>query len=128
MICDTTFLIDLMRNVPAAAEKARQLTRQKTKIAVTAITVFEIQRGMGHASEEKRKKLNQALDGLATLVLDRPGATRAAQIDAQLKDKGLEIEPEDCMIAGIALEHGESILTRNVKHFSRVPGIQVESY
>ncbi len=128
MICDTTFLVDLMRDVPAASRKAQDLVEKKSALCVTAITVFEIQRGMHRSTDMQRKNLERVLDGLGLLVLDRASASRAAQIDLRLREKGLEIEAEDCMIAGIALERGESILTRNVKHFSRIPGIRVESY
>lgn len=128
MICDTTFLVDLMRNVPTASRKARELLENKIALYVTAVTVFEIQRGMRRSTEEHKKSVVRVLDGLGLLVLDRESASRAAQIDISLRETGLEIEPEDCMIAGIALEHGDSILTRNVKHFARVPGLRVESY
>jgi predicted nucleic acid-binding protein len=32
------------------------------------------------------------------------------------------------MIAGIALENGEEVLTRNIKHFERIPGISIVTY
>ncbi len=128
MICDTTFLVDLMRNVPAASRKAQDLVDKKSVLCVTAVTVFEIERGLRRSNDGQKEKLQRVLDGLDLLVLDRASASRAAEIDLRLREKGLEIEAEDCMIAGIALENGESILTRNVKHFSRIPGMRVESY
>jgi len=34
----------------------------------------------------------------------------------------------DALIASIALEYGERLVTRNVKHFARVTGLVVEVY
>jgi len=34
----------------------------------------------------------------------------------------------DLIIASIALEQGEKLVTRNVKHFSRVPGLATEQW
>ncbi|KAF5434089.1 putative nucleic acid-binding protein, contains PIN domain [Candidatus Methanophagaceae archaeon] len=38
------------------------------------------------------------------------------------------IDPEDAMIAGIALINDESVLTRNVEHFSRIRDLKIETY
>lgn len=38
------------------------------------------------------------------------------------------IGPFDGMIASVALAHNLTVLTRNVREFSRVPGLQVEDW
>lgn len=38
------------------------------------------------------------------------------------------IDPEDAMIAGIALINDESVLTKNVEHFSRIRDLKIETY
>lgn len=38
------------------------------------------------------------------------------------------IDPEDAMIAGIALLSNETILTKNVEHFSRIRNLKIETY
>ncbi len=38
------------------------------------------------------------------------------------------IDPEDAMIAGIALINNESVLTKNVEHFSRIRDLKIETY
>ena len=54
--------------------------------------------------------------------------TRAGEVDARLLREGAPIDPEDAMIAGIALALGDVVLTRNVRHFSRITGLRVEGY
>ncbi|MFX1474794.1 MAG: hypothetical protein ACFFCO_04845 [Promethearchaeota archaeon] len=49
-------------------------------------------------------------------------------IYSQLIKEGHPIDPEDSMIAAIAIVHGETLLTKNPKRFSRVPGLKIEEY
>ncbi len=49
-------------------------------------------------------------------------------IYGELLAKGETIDPEDAMLAGIAKSHHEKVLTRNVKHFSRIEGLTIETY
>jgi tRNA(fMet)-specific endonuclease VapC len=34
----------------------------------------------------------------------------------------------DVFIASIAMTNGESLVTRNIRHFERVPGLKVENW
>lgn len=54
---------------------------------------------------------------------------RAAQLWMELRNNGAEIGQIDCLIAATYLENGvNKILTRNSKHFERIPGLEVISY
>lgn len=55
-------------------------------------------------------------------------AVVAGGIDGNLIKKGLKIDPEDSMIAGIAMSRGETILTRNTEHFGKIEGLNIETY
>ncbi len=53
----------------------------------------------------------------------------AATIGGELKNKGVTIDPEDLLIAGMMRSFGfEKIVTRNKKHFSKIKGLKVISY
>ncbi|MBI5389465.1 PIN domain-containing protein [Candidatus Woesearchaeota archaeon] len=62
------------------------------------------------------------------LDFNRKAAELAGSISRNLKAAGQEIDPEDCMIAAIALLHHETLLTRNMHHFERIAGLKVKSY
>jgi tRNA(fMet)-specific endonuclease VapC len=47
---------------------------------------------------------------------------------AALEAKGKPIGIEDVWIAATALEHGLTVVTRNLKHFQRIPGLRTESW
>ena len=65
---------------------------------------------------------------LRILPLDAKSALRAGRIEAALTEQGDSIDWADILIAAIAIENDEPILTKNAKHFGKVPGLQVETY
>ena len=46
----------------------------------------------------------------------------------QLERQGQVIGDMDALIASVALEQDELLVTRNATHFQRVPGLRVEGY
>jgi tRNA(fMet)-specific endonuclease VapC len=48
-----------------------------------------------------------------------------AEIDARLVEAGKSIDAHDLWIAATAIMHGLTVLTRNTRHFERVPGLEV---
>jgi tRNA(fMet)-specific endonuclease VapC len=68
-------------------------------------------------------------NSLNVFPFDHASAIKAGAILGKLVRKGMKIDSLDGMIAAIALMHGcNVIVTRNVKHFERIEGIEVEGY
>lgn len=129
MILDTSFIIDLMKNNGNALEKAKELERSSLPVRATAISVFELWQGLEDIqNEKKREKIELFLSSMGLLSFDVYSAKKAGTLYAELERKGETIEPEDCMIAGIALFHDETILTRNKKHFEKIKNLKIKSY
>jgi predicted nucleic acid-binding protein len=49
----------------------------------------------------------------------------AAAVNRHLEGQGGRIGAPDTLIAGTCLDAGLPILTRNARHFGRVPGLEV---
>ncbi len=129
MILDTCFIIDLLNSEEGAVRKAQEFDKQNTSLFTTAVTVFEIWQGISDIkNKQKREKINVLLEGTGLLDLDQESAKIGGKIHGELYDHGISIQPEDSMIAGISLKHGKKIVTRNVKHFSKIPEVRIESY
>ena len=129
MIADTTFLIDLLNNDAGAVQKAQTLDKENVPTFTTAISVFELWQGIGEIkNKEKLEKINTLLESIGFFHLDKECAKIGGRIHNELYTKGMAIQPEDSMIAGICVKHGRKVLTRNVKHFSRVKLLEVETY
>ena len=130
MLADTTFLIDIMKNEPEAVRKAKDLSESSTSILVGTPTIFELYVGVGLSvkSGEEREKVLSTLRALPQLPLDARSASRAGTIYAQRIKENTKIDAEDAMLAGIAIQNGEPLLTRNTRHFAGIPELKIESY
>jgi predicted nucleic acid-binding protein len=79
----------------------------------------------GARTPKQQQIVGQLLDALPTLSLDRAGADRAAQVRRALENRGDAIGMGDSLIAGIVLQNGGTLLTRNRRHFERVEGLRI---
>ncbi len=130
-IClDTTFLIDILRGLPAAIEKARELRETGCDLSTTPINVFELYIGAIRLSNTKRMtKLEALLVDLRILALGKPEAKEAASILVDLAKKGKSIDIRDALIAGCMLRNAyPSVVTRDFEDFARIAGVEVISY
>jgi predicted nucleic acid-binding protein len=130
LLADTTFIIDIMRQDGGAVQKAKDLSDASISVLVGTPTIFELYVGVGlsvRASEEKEKVLS-VLKSLPHLSLDAVSASKGGAIYAQRIREGVKIDPEDAILAGIAIQNNESLLTRNRKDFAGISDLKLESY
>ncbi|MDG7001927.1 MAG: type II toxin-antitoxin system VapC family toxin [Nitrososphaerota archaeon] len=130
MLADTNFLIDLMSNDEAALRKARELESSGVGLVVGAPSIFELYVGVSLAkrSAEERLKIISTISTLPTLPLDSEAAKVGGVIYGEKFKSGMKIDSEDAMLAGIAKTKNNPVLTRNIKHFSGIDGVRVETY
>ncbi len=133
-LCDTSFLIDLVSGDEGAAEKARELDRIASMVAISVITVHEYLRGVYYLHwnrEQLKDKIEEAKEDLRRFEIipfDEEIAEIAAEIDAKLMRSGTPIGYPDVVIAATALSRNLTLITRNTKHFSLVDGMRIETY
>jgi predicted nucleic acid-binding protein len=130
MILDTSFLIALMKKDPAAVKKLEELEDLRTTLHVAAPTIFELYVGITISSkpEREKKRVVDTITSLGIYGLEERSAAMAGEVQGALIKAGKMIDPEDAMIAGIALVYNEVLLTRNAEHFARVPNLKLEEY
>lgn len=130
VVLDTDFLIDLMREDPAAVETLHGLLEGFEAVTISAITVMQLHHGVARSDkpEGERRKISRALQGAATHALDHALAAKAGELDGSLTEQGQRIGAADTIIAATALHHEEPVLTRNIKHFDRIPRLEVRTY
>ncbi len=130
MILDTTFLIDLMKEDPAAVKKLKELERDKITQNIAALTLYELYVGimLSTKPEKEKRKVLDTLASMNILDLNAKSAAKAGEVQGKLIREGKMIDPEDAMIAGIALLNNEIVLTKNVEHFSRIRALITETY
>src|SRR3989338_5366169 len=123
MILDSTFFIDLLRKVPQAIKASKEIEHHITK--ASSVSVFEVYKEIH--SRKTHEQIDELFDSIVIIPLDRTIAQRGGELWLELQKKGEEIDPEDCLIAATALHEQEPLITRNGKHFSRIPALQVIS-
>ena len=129
---DTAFLIDLLRGDAEAVRKAREID-EAGGAATTAINVFEMTYGIHRSRRIDRDRRLSEIERLLSRVdifpLDMRAATLAGKILGLLSREGRIIDVFDGLIGAIALANGcDTVVTRNVDHFKRIPDLQVETY
>ena len=62
------------------------------------------------------------------LAFDKDDARMSGEIRAELARRGTPIGPFDTLIAGQALARGMTLVTANVREFSRVDGLRLEDW
>lgn len=72
--------------------------------------------------------LAEFLKDVETVPFVRSDALEAGRLRALLEKAGTPIGPADTLIAGHALSLGVTLVTNNIKHFSKVPGLQIANW
>lgn len=127
-LLDTDTLIYVFKR---AGNCLTRLTQQNdSDIAISTINLFELEYGM--AKSDNRIKMDSFVLSLcrryAVLDFDRSASLQAGAIRALLHTRGTPIGPYDLQIAGIARSNNLTVVTRNVREFSRVPQLKVENW
>lgn len=124
VVVDTDVLINALEGErePDRARVAALLSRGE--LATTAVNLFELT--AGRRTTVHRLELLQAVLGpVPVLSLTRGAADIAAAARRLLERRGEGIGVADYLIAAVCIANGFPLLTRNVDHFARVPGLDL---
>jgi len=119
-----------MKHDADAIQTAKELSEASISILVGTPTIFELYVGVGLSvrSGEEREKVLGVLKSLPHLSLDGASASKAGTIYAQRIREGAKIDPEDAMLAGMAIQNNEPLLTRNRKDFTGISDLKLKFY
>ena len=124
IVADTDVLIDALRGRRPLARRIAEAI-EHGELATTVLSAFELLSGSGVREEEARRRVEDLLGALTVVALDPAAATLAAALRRELEARGETIGLADYLIAGICLAHSASLMTRNRRHFGRVPGLRL---
>lgn len=91
------------------------------------MTCGEVLEGVlpGHDPILAQQVFDQWIGSIDVLPVDLAVAHRFARIRGELRRTGMLIPDADLLIAATALHHDLTLVTRNRRHFARVPGIRL---
>ena len=128
---DTDTLSQVLRREPPQSLLVRLAAVPAEEQFTTAITVGEMVYG-AHRSPRPDHFLKllreRVLNDVKVLPFDQAAGEAYGRLRAELERAGTPIGEADTRIAAIALTHGLTVVTGNIRHFSRVPGLRVENW
>jgi tRNA(fMet)-specific endonuclease VapC len=134
-VLDTDILTLLLLGQERVTARRTQVTEE---VALTAVTRIEVLQGRfaavlkaengDHLLRAQQRLLETEKDIREFLILAVDSAAASA-FDRLRQDKKLKkIRRGDMLIAAIALANRATLVTRNLKDFRRVPGLQIENW
>ena len=131
---DTSYLIDLLRETTRvrpgpALDFIEGLDEGETLVA-SVLVVSELRAGaeLAKSALKEHEELDRLLSGLLVAYPDARFPAVYGRLLAALQRTSRPIAAMDLLIATAALIDDAPLVTRNVKDFSRVPGLRVLGY
>lgn len=131
-LLDTDILSKLLKRTPSTTLIAKLASVPPEQQFTSSITLGELVYGAHRLGSHATMLLEQLdkvlLPNLPILPFDAAAARRYGEVRAELERLGTPLGDADLRIATIALARGLTVVTGNVRHFQRVPGLSVENW
>jgi tRNA(fMet)-specific endonuclease VapC len=127
-LLETDTCIYIIKRKPQQAI-ARLQSLDIATVAISSVTLSELEYGVAKSSkpEQNRLALAKFVAPLEILPYDDQAAVHYGRIRAELERRGTPIGPLDTLAAAHALALDATLVTNNVREFSRVPGLVIET-
>jgi len=126
-LLDTSFVSELVKATPDEGVTAWLSQQDEDSMYLSVLTIGELEKGIRRLRPSARRDRLRAWltrDLVARfaerlLPIDVPIVVRWGTITADAEKRGVPVPVIDSLIAATALEHGFSVVTRNVSDFER---------
>jgi tRNA(fMet)-specific endonuclease VapC len=128
-LLDTNICIYLIKKRPLQVLE-RFRAHSVGEVGISSITVAELEYGVQKSQyrEQNRRALAQFLIPLAIVAYDERAAAAYGHVRAALEAKGQPIGAMDMLIASHALGLNVTLVTNNLREFSRIPDLEVANW
>ncbi|MGA2773816.1 MAG: PIN domain-containing protein [Bryobacteraceae bacterium] len=131
VVLDSSAVITAERkslSVPQLVE-AIQTSYGEIELSLSPVTVAELVHGIYRARMPKvSQRRREYIEELVNLVPLHPVTLQTGYLVGQIEGqeaKGNVLPFNDLLIAAAAIEQGYAVLTENLRHFEKVPGVRV---
>ncbi|MFW5902671.1 MAG: type II toxin-antitoxin system VapC family toxin [archaeon] len=127
---DTDILINLLRGGKSAVKILKELEEKGERIKTTSINSLELYKGCykSKETEENLKTVRRMLENIEIHDFKEEDSEFAAKILNELREKGEKIGEFDSIISSIILNNNDYLITRNQKHFSKIPHLEIQEW
>lgn len=128
LLIDTDIFIHIRQARPEVIARFRRVTPGAA--AMSVVTYGELLYGAEKSAQREIavEKLSEMVRVLPVLALPEDAALLYGEIRADLESRGLVIGNNDLWIAAHAKASGLTLVTNNVREFSRVRGLKLENW
>ena len=127
---DTDAISELLRPRPAKAYVKWLMHIPREEQFTSAVVIGELYKGAFRSQARERHLTNieeRILPAVTVLPYDIGVAKVFGKIRAHLEETGAILPDADLQIAATALGHGLTLVTGNVRHFKRIPGLKLNT-
>ena len=126
---DTNICIYIIKHKPESVYK-RLMKIRPEDVCISSITYSELSYGVKKSEQKDRNRLalTLMLSNIEILEFDSAAAEEYGNIRARLEKSGTPIGSLDMLIAAHAKASGCTLVTNNLKEFSRVEGLKAENW
>ena len=127
LLLDSDVIVDFLRKGIDHSNIFKGIKDKDVQAFVTPITTFELYNWAFLSSNPKQKleELSRLLEFTELIPLDRAQSYVASKIYTYLVKKGIPLEIRDILISSCAIAKNVKLFTKNKKHFSRIPELQL---
>ena len=126
-LVDSDWVIDYLAGVPDALELLDRLADER--IAISIVTYMEVYQGVERSEDplKAEQQLSAFVASVPLLPISPAVARRCATLREALRRQGKRVNNRalDLLIAATAIEHGLTLVTRNVEDYTDIPDITI---
>ena len=125
---DTDAISELLRRNPLPAYVEWLKTVPRAEQFTSAVVIGELYKGAYRSKARQLHLTNiesRILPAVTALPYDVATAKVFGQIRAHLEEAGTILPDADLQIAATSIYHGLELVSGNLRHFSRIPGIML---
>lgn len=126
-LLDTNVLISLFKNKYGIRDAILAVGRKQC--VISTLTIGELLVGAYKGKDvRQRNEVEKTKELFSTIPVSEAIIDVYAKTRATLELQGIRIDDIDLLIASTAIYHNLIVVTHNVKHFDRIPGVQVTDW
>lgn len=127
-LLDTSVVSDLVRN-PRGVVAGRVASAGEGTVCTSIVVAAELRFGAVKSGSPKlADRVDLILSALDVLPFEPPADRHYGEIRQDLERRGTPIGPNDLLIAAHARALDLTVVTANMREFSRVPDLRVENW
>lgn len=130
-LLDTNILSELIKRHPSPRLLSQLGSKPAHSLFTSSICVMELRFGSALRDDFEtfwQQIIREIISRVNIVPIGEKEAMVAGDILADLPKNGKIIGLEDILIAASAITNLHAVVTANIRHFSRIPGLQVENW